>query len=112
MLDATRPPAELSREIQGRVRELLPDPVPFAAEENTGSFPAVRRMTAGAVFGDLAGQESVVAQLRAAVAAAASPAAPFLAPAPGSAAAVRRCPGGPPFPAPLRRSSALRSRSP
>ena len=42
MLDANRPPAEISREIQGRVRELLPDPVPFAAEENTGSFPAVR----------------------------------------------------------------------
>ncbi len=42
VLDANRPPAEISREIQGRVRELLPDPVPFAAEENTGSFPAVR----------------------------------------------------------------------
>jgi dTMP kinase len=42
VLDATRPPAEISREIQSRVRELLPDPVPFAAEENTGSFPAVR----------------------------------------------------------------------
>jgi dTMP kinase len=42
VLDANRPPAEISREIQGRVRELLPDPVPFTAEENTGSFPAVR----------------------------------------------------------------------
>jgi dTMP kinase len=42
VLDATRPAAEISREIQGRVRELLPDPVPFATEENTGSFPAVR----------------------------------------------------------------------
>jgi dTMP kinase len=42
VLDATRSPADLSREIQGRVRGLLPDPVPMAAEENTGSFPAVR----------------------------------------------------------------------
>jgi dTMP kinase len=42
VLHADRPEAEISREIQFRVRELLPDPVPFAAEENTGSFPAVR----------------------------------------------------------------------
>ncbi len=42
VLDATRPPDELSREIQGRVRELLPDPVPMTAEEITGSIPAVR----------------------------------------------------------------------
>src|SRR5215472_8443143 len=42
VLDAARPEAEVSREIQLRVRELLPDPIPFAAEENTGSFPAVR----------------------------------------------------------------------
>jgi dTMP kinase len=42
VLDATRPSADLSREIHGRVRELLPDPVPFIAEDNTGSFPAVR----------------------------------------------------------------------
>jgi len=42
VLDAARPESEVSREIQLRVRELLPDPVPFAAEENTGSFPAVR----------------------------------------------------------------------
>jgi dTMP kinase len=42
VLDATRPVAELSREIQDRVRELLPDPVPYAAEENTGSIPVVR----------------------------------------------------------------------
>ena len=42
VLDANRPAADLSREIHGRVRELLPDPVPFIAEENTGSFPAVR----------------------------------------------------------------------
>jgi dTMP kinase len=42
VLDAARPEIEVSREIQLRVRGLLPDPVPFAAEENTGSFPAVR----------------------------------------------------------------------
>ena len=42
VLDATRPVADLSREIHDRVRDLLPDPVPFIAEENTGSFPAVR----------------------------------------------------------------------
>jgi dTMP kinase len=42
VLDATRPSHEISREIQDRIRELLPDPVPFATEENTGSIPVVR----------------------------------------------------------------------
>jgi dTMP kinase len=42
VLDATRPPAEISREIQERIRDLLPDPVPFATEDNTGSIPVVR----------------------------------------------------------------------
>jgi dTMP kinase len=42
VLDATKPPAEISRQIQERVRDLLPDPVPFAAEDNTGSIPVVR----------------------------------------------------------------------
>jgi dTMP kinase len=42
VLDATRPPAEISREIQERIRDLLPDPVPFTAEDSTGTFPAVR----------------------------------------------------------------------
>jgi len=41
VLDATRPPAELSAQIQDRLRDLLPDPVPPAAEDNTGSFPAI-----------------------------------------------------------------------
>ena len=41
VLDATRPPDELSRQIQDRVRDLLPDPVPAAAEDNTGGFPAI-----------------------------------------------------------------------
>jgi dTMP kinase len=42
VVEADRPESEISREIQLRVRELLPDPIPFSAEENTGSFPAVR----------------------------------------------------------------------
>ena len=42
VLDARRDPGELSREIQSRVRDLLPDPVPLTAEEITGSLPAVR----------------------------------------------------------------------
>jgi dTMP kinase len=42
VLDATRSASDLSREIHDRVRDLLPDPVPFISEENTGSFPAVR----------------------------------------------------------------------
>jgi dTMP kinase len=42
VLDATRDPGQLSRQIQTRVRDLLPDPVPMTAEETTGSFPAVR----------------------------------------------------------------------
>ncbi|HEY6278913.1 MAG TPA: dTMP kinase [Streptosporangiaceae bacterium] len=41
VLDATRPPDDLSREIQDRIHDLLPDPVPAAAEDNTGSFPAI-----------------------------------------------------------------------
>ncbi len=42
VLDAARPEADISRDIQQRVRDLLPDPIPLATEENTGSFPAVR----------------------------------------------------------------------
>jgi dTMP kinase len=42
ILDGRKDPRELSREIQSRVRDLLPDPVPLLAEEITGSFPAVR----------------------------------------------------------------------
>ncbi len=41
VLDATQSPAELSVQIQDRVRDLLPDPVPPATEDNTGSFPAI-----------------------------------------------------------------------
>ena len=41
VLDATRSAAELTQEIQERVREMLPDPVPVVAEADTGSFPAI-----------------------------------------------------------------------
>jgi len=41
VLDATRPPAEISAAIQERVRDLLPDPVPSVAEDSTGNFPAI-----------------------------------------------------------------------
>ena len=41
VLDAARPTDELSREIQDRVRDMLPDPVPAVAEDNTGSIPAI-----------------------------------------------------------------------
>ncbi len=41
VLDATQAPAELSAQIQDRLRDLLPDPVPLATEHDTGSFPAI-----------------------------------------------------------------------
>ncbi|HUK68941.1 MAG TPA: dTMP kinase [Streptosporangiaceae bacterium] len=40
--DATLPPEQISRQLQERIREILPDPVPAVAEAVTGSFPAVR----------------------------------------------------------------------
>ena len=54
---------------------MLPDPVPPATEDDTGAFPAIaRRMNvhraapaawcSGRLFGDLAGQDAVVAELR------------------------------------------------
>jgi dTMP kinase len=42
VLDASRQPSELSREIQRRVRELLPDPVPFTTEDSTHIFPIIK----------------------------------------------------------------------
>jgi len=42
VLDADRPPEEITREIQDRIRDLLPDPVPSVAEASTGDFPAIR----------------------------------------------------------------------
>ena len=43
VLDADRPAGEITRDIQERIRELLPDPVPSVAEANTGDFPAIRK---------------------------------------------------------------------
>jgi dTMP kinase len=42
VLDADRPADAVTRDIQERVRGLLPDPVPSTAEANTGDFPAIR----------------------------------------------------------------------
>jgi dTMP kinase len=42
VLDAARPPAEITGDIQDRIRDLLPDPVPSVAEASTGDFPAIR----------------------------------------------------------------------
>jgi dTMP kinase len=41
VLDAAERPAVLSRQIQDRLHDILPDPVPPSAEDNTGSFPAI-----------------------------------------------------------------------
>jgi dTMP kinase len=41
VLDATRPPEQISREIQDRIRDMLPDPVPAASEDNTGFIPVI-----------------------------------------------------------------------
>ena len=42
MLDAARPAHEITRDIEDRIRDLLPDPVPSVAEANTGDFPAIK----------------------------------------------------------------------
>ena len=42
VLDADRPADEVTRDIQDRIRGLLPDPVPHVAEANTGDFPAIK----------------------------------------------------------------------
>ncbi|MFV2212253.1 dTMP kinase [Actinomadura sp. LOL_016] len=42
VLDASRPQSELSREIQYRIREILPDPIPLGTEDATHTFPAIR----------------------------------------------------------------------
>jgi dTMP kinase len=41
VLDAAAPPGQVTELIKDRIRELLPDPVPHAAEASTGSFPVV-----------------------------------------------------------------------
>jgi dTMP kinase len=42
VLDADRPQDEITRDIQDRIRGMLPDPVPSVAEASTGEFPAVK----------------------------------------------------------------------
>jgi dTMP kinase len=42
VLDADRPAEEITRDIQNRIRAMLPDPVPSVAEANTGDFPAIK----------------------------------------------------------------------
>jgi dTMP kinase len=42
VLDADRPAEEITREIQDRIRGMLPDPVPSVAEASTGDFPAIK----------------------------------------------------------------------
>ncbi|MGD0245070.1 MAG: dTMP kinase [Streptosporangiaceae bacterium] len=42
VLDAEQAPDQITRQIQDRIRQLLPDPVPDVAEANTGDFPAIR----------------------------------------------------------------------
>jgi dTMP kinase len=41
VVDAARPAEQVTADIEERIRELLPDPVPPAAEASTGSFPAI-----------------------------------------------------------------------
>ncbi|WP_214107258.1 dTMP kinase [Acrocarpospora catenulata] len=42
VVDGTLPQGEVTRLIQDRVREILPDPVPTDAEANTGTIPAIK----------------------------------------------------------------------
>ena len=42
VLDADRPADAITRDIEERIRDLLPDPVPSVAEANTGDFPAIK----------------------------------------------------------------------
>jgi dTMP kinase len=41
IVDASRPQAEITREIQDRIRAILPDPIPLGTEDATSTFPAV-----------------------------------------------------------------------
>ncbi len=50
VLDANRPAEEITRDIQERIRGLLPDPVPSVAEAATGDFPAIRESDEPARF--------------------------------------------------------------
>ncbi|MBC6458476.1 dTMP kinase [Actinomadura sp. HBU206391] len=41
VVDARQPQAEITRQIQDRVREILPDPIPQGTEDITSTFPAI-----------------------------------------------------------------------
>jgi dTMP kinase len=41
VVDASRPQPEITRELQDRVREILPDPIPANSEDITSTFPAI-----------------------------------------------------------------------
>jgi dTMP kinase len=45
VLDADRPSGQITRDIQDRIRGMLPDPVPSVAEAATGDFPAITEQT-------------------------------------------------------------------
>ena len=47
VLDAREPQDRITREIQRRVRSLLPDPVPSSAEAVTGMIPVIRNDEVG-----------------------------------------------------------------
>jgi dTMP kinase len=42
VVDGTLPPEEIARQVQDRVREILPDPVPEDAEDATHTMPVIR----------------------------------------------------------------------
>jgi len=50
VLDADRPAGEITRDIQNRIRGMLPDPVPSVAEAATGDFPAIKESDEPARF--------------------------------------------------------------
>ena len=50
VLDANRPSEQITRDIQVRIRGMLPDPVPLVAEAATGDFPAIRESDEPARF--------------------------------------------------------------
>ena len=50
VLDANRPSEQITRDIQARIRGMLPDPVPLVAEAATGDFPAIRESDEPARF--------------------------------------------------------------
>jgi dTMP kinase len=41
VVDASQPQAVITRQLQDRIREILPDPVPAASEDITSTFPAI-----------------------------------------------------------------------